>query len=176
MYVIMARCFPVSWVSILVSPGVYSPQDIQVFTILLLCCLSIGPFCFIMFFYHILLQNCFVSFASDCSCAFPTDLVVEFSFVILENPILFELLFLIRYLLRLPSSASIFGFISSHCIFILICCFFFDVFLFHGVLVDFSFFCTFSSFRSFFTPFTSPIFHPDRLIPPKFLLPFYLFV
>ena len=67
----------------------------------------INPFTIsvMLFRFHNLIQNCFVSFASDFffiyPCALSTNLLVEFSFVVLECPFLYCLT-LSRYLLESP--------------------------------------------------------------------------
>ena len=66
---------------------------VGVLKILFPCYLSIRPSCY--FYSHVLLQNCFFFFGIRllvCPCAIFTNLLVAFSFVILESPVLSTLL------------------------------------------------------------------------------------
>ena len=93
---------------------------------------------------HILVQNRSVSFAFGCWYV----LLIEFSFIILECPILSIVLPFCRYLFNLPSFASTFWYISSSCIASFSCVVFsFPIPIYFSVFI---FFITFSCFRRFF--------------------------
>ena len=63
-----------------------------------------------------------------CFRVTPTQLLIEFSFVVLESPVLSVLFYPFRHLFNLPSFASTFWFISSSCtVFFSSCCLFSSV-------------------------------------------------
>ena len=125
---------------------------------LMLLIQSVFLLCF--FCSYILLRKLFCFFWIQLviyPCAFSTDLLVEFSFVILGGLILYCLI--LSYLLTLSSFTNIFWLISSSCIGSLVCCCFL-VFLLHCVFVYFPRLYTFACFHSFFICPSSLISHP----------------
>ena len=82
-----------------------------------------------------------------CFCVMPSQLLIEFSFVVSECPVLSVLFSLCRYLFNLPSFAKTFWFISSSCIAISRVAF---SFLFPRIPASFFCFIILSCFRWFF--------------------------
>ena len=93
-------------------------------------------------------------------CVFSPDLLAEFSFIILEGPILFVLLEPASVFFNPSSFTNIFTFISSSFSVSLDSCCLFSVFLFQCAFVYFSFLSTFSCSSIYFICSSSLISYP----------------
>ena len=146
-----------SWVFIFVGPS-YGRLKLVFFMLFID---SEFLLCHIRF--HILLQKCFVSFASVCWLVLvysPPTCLKNFHLLFLKFLFYLYCLTLSRYLLNLPPFTNIFWLISSSSVVRHVSSRFF-VFAFCLVPVCFTFFSSFASDRSFFSCFSGLISHPD---------------